>query len=63
MTNLERQAPGWNAKKRPVIVLGAGGAARAILYGLIEADVGKIQLLNRSRDRAEALAEDVRRRK
>ena len=56
MTNLERQAPGWNAKKRPVIVLGAGGAARAILYGLIEADVGKIQLLNRSRDRAEALA-------
>ena len=56
MTNLEQQAPGWNDKKRPVIVLGAGGAARAILYGLIEAGVGKILLLNRSRDRAEALA-------
>ncbi|MCJ7597552.1 MAG: shikimate dehydrogenase [Methyloceanibacter sp.] len=58
MTNLEQQAPGWNDKKRPVIVLGAGGAARAILHGLIEAGVGKILLLNRSRDRAEALAKN-----
>lgn len=56
MTNLERQAPGWNDKKRPVVVLGAGGAARAVLYGLIEAGVGKILLLNRSRERAEMLA-------
>ena len=56
MSNLEQQAPGWNNKKRAVVVLGAGGAARAILYGLIEAGVGKILLLNRSRDRAEALA-------
>jgi shikimate dehydrogenase len=55
-TNLEQQAPGWNDSKRPVIVLGAGGAARAILYGLIEGGVGEILLLNRSRDRAEALA-------
>jgi shikimate dehydrogenase len=56
MTNLEQQAPGWNDKRRQIVVLGAGGAARAILYGLIEAGVGKILLLNRSRDRAEALA-------
>jgi shikimate dehydrogenase len=62
MTNLEQQAPRWNDKKRPVIVLGAGGAARAILYGLIEAGVGKILLLNRSRDRAEALAESFGRK-
>jgi shikimate dehydrogenase len=62
MTNLEQQAPGWNDKKRPVIVLGAGGAARAILYGLIEAGAGKILLLNRSRDRAEALAENFDRK-
>jgi shikimate dehydrogenase len=41
-------------------VLGAGGAARAILYGLIEAGVGKVLLLNRSRDRAEVLAETFR---
>jgi shikimate dehydrogenase len=56
MTNLEQQAPGWNDKRRQIVVLGAGGAARAILYGLIEAGVGKILLLNRSSDRAEALA-------
>jgi shikimate dehydrogenase len=60
MTNLEQQARGWNDRKRPVIVLGAGGAARAILYGLIEAGVGKVLLLNRSRDRAEVLAETFR---
>jgi len=58
MTNLEQQAPGWKDKKRPIIVLGAGGAARAILYGLIEAGAGKILLINRSRDRAEALAKN-----
>lgn len=56
MTNLEQQAAGWNDKKRPVIVLGGGGAARAILYGLIGTGVGKILLLNRSRDRADVLA-------
>ena len=37
MTNLNEQAPGWNASRRPVLVLGAGGAARAILHGLLEA--------------------------
>jgi len=58
MTNLKREAPGWNDKKHPVVVLGAGGAARAILYGLIEASVGRILLLNRSRDRAESLAKN-----
>jgi shikimate dehydrogenase len=58
MTNLGQQAPGWDDEKRPVIVLGAGGASRAILYGLIEAGVGKIFLLNRSHERAETLAKN-----
>jgi shikimate dehydrogenase len=62
MTNLEQQAPGWNDKKRPVILLGAGGAARAVLYGLIEAGASKISLLNRSRDRAEVLAKNFGRK-
>ena len=62
MTNLEQQAPGWNDKKRPVVVLGAGGAARAVLHGLIEAGAGKILLLNRSRDRAEALTKSFGRK-
>jgi shikimate dehydrogenase len=56
MTNLEAEAPGWNRNKRPVVVLGAGGAARAILHGLLAAGASRIVLTNRTRIRAEALA-------
>jgi shikimate dehydrogenase len=37
------------------VVLGAGGAARAVVFGLIERGVGRIQVVNRSLDRAAAL--------
>jgi shikimate dehydrogenase len=56
MTCLSEQAPDWNRGKRPVVVLGAGGAARAILHGLIAGGAAKILVANRSQDRAEALA-------
>ncbi len=57
MTNLDAEAPSWNQGLRPVMVLGAGGAARAILFGLLEAGgVAKIYLANRTRSRADALA-------
>jgi shikimate dehydrogenase len=39
------------------MVLGAGGAARAILHGLLEAGAAKILLANRTEDRARALAQ------
>ena len=38
-------------------ILGAGGAARAIIYGFLEADVPEVRVFNRTRGRAEALAE------
>jgi len=57
MTNLEAQAPDWNKERRPVMVLGAGGAARAILYGLLVGGAARVLITNRTRDRAEALAE------
>jgi shikimate dehydrogenase len=57
MTNLEAEAPDWNAGRCPVMLLGAGGAARAILHGLMAAGVSRILLANRTRDRAEDLAE------
>ncbi len=57
ITNLNEQAPEWNAGRRAVLVLGAGGAARAVLYGLIEAGASRILLANRSRARADALAD------
>ena len=56
MTNLNAEAPDWNEGRRPVMVLGAGGAARAILHGLLAEGAGRILLANRTRGRAEALA-------
>jgi len=57
MTNLKAEAPDWNRGRRPVMVLGAGGAARAILHGLLNEGAPRILLANRTRDRAEALAQ------
>jgi shikimate dehydrogenase len=57
MTNLKAAAPDWNRGRRPVMVLGAGGAARAILHGLLNEGAPGILLANRTRDRAEALAQ------
>lgn len=56
MTNLNAEAPGWNERRRRVMVLGAGGAARAILHGLLTEGATRILLANRTHDRAEALA-------
>lgn len=56
MTHLGLAAPGWGARDAPVSVLGAGGAARAIVFGLLEAGVAEIRVFNRTRARAEALA-------
>jgi len=57
MSNLNEEAPQWNEGRRPVLVLGAGGAARAILHGLIAQGASRILIANRTRDRAEALAD------
>lgn len=56
--NLRQQAPDWAPKAGPATVLGAGGAARAILSSLLEAGVPEIFLSNRTRARAEALKQD-----
>ena len=55
---LAEQAPGLDLKDAVVVMLGAGGAARAGAGALIEAGAC-IRILNRSRDRAEALAVDL----
>lgn len=48
-----------NIKNRDVLVLGAGGASRAISYALCEEDVNSITILNRHSNRAKALACDI----
>ena len=58
MTHLAEEAPGWNKGKRPVMLLGAGGAARAIVHGLIETGASKVIVANRTRSHAETLARD-----
>lgn len=55
MENLRQNAPGWSAAVGPAAVLGAGGAARAVVTSLIDAGAPEIRLANRTRDRAEAL--------
>jgi shikimate dehydrogenase len=56
MTNLNEQAPQWNKERHPVLVIGAGGATRAILYGLLQAGAAKVLLTNRTSSKAETLA-------
>lgn len=57
MTHLGLTVPDWRAHDGPVCVLGAGGAARAIVYGFLEAGVDEVRVFNRTRSRAEAVAE------
>ncbi|MBU2580318.1 MAG: shikimate dehydrogenase [Alphaproteobacteria bacterium] len=59
MTHLELTAPGWQNSASPVAILGAGGAARAIAYGFQQAGVEEIVIFNRTRERAEALCQDL----
>lgn len=58
IANLRQNAPHWHANAGPAVVLGAGGAARAVIAALIEVGVPEIRLANRTRARAEALRSD-----
>ena len=58
ISHLRQEAPGWEPAS-PVTVLGAGGAARAVVNALSAAGVAEIRLLNRSGARAAALAEEA----
>lgn len=55
LENLRSGAPGWVPEAGVSIVLGAGGASRAVLVALLDAGVPSILLANRTRARAEAL--------
>ncbi len=59
LENLRERVPGWRAAAGPVLVLGAGGAARAVVAALIDAGVPKLIIVNRHVGRAEALAADM----
>ena len=48
--------PDWQADAGPVVVVGAGGAARAIIVALMERGAKEIRLTNRSVDKAKDMA-------
>lgn len=57
--NLRHGAPHWRPEAGPAVVLGAGGAARAVCAALVDAGVPEIRLINRSPARAEQVAADI----
>jgi shikimate dehydrogenase len=50
--------PGWRADAGPIVVIGAGGGARAVLVSLADQDAKEIRLVNRSPARAQALVQE-----
>jgi len=59
MENLRAGRQGFDATTGPAVVLGAGGAARAVVAVLLEAGAPEVRLLNRTRDKADAIANDL----
>jgi len=59
LENLRRGCPGHDPRAGIAVVLGAGGAARAIVCSLIDAGVSDLRLVNRTRARATTLAGSV----
>lgn len=56
VSGLESRAPDWRAAGSSVVVLGAGGAARAAVHGLAVAGAPPIRVVNRTLARAQAVA-------
>ena len=55
LSNLDAVTPGWDRGLESAMVLGAGGGARAVVYGLLQRDVKRIYVVNRTLSRAEGL--------
>ena len=58
INNIKCKYPDWNPKKGTSVVLGAGGASRAVIAALLSEGSKKIIVLNRTIEKAEALKKD-----
>ncbi len=56
LANLDETISDWSIQAEQSVVLGAGGAARAVVYGLLERGVKRIVVVNRTTSRAEEIA-------
>ena len=57
LANLDEATPGWDARKGLAVIIGAGGAARGIIYALASRGFERIAVFNRTQARAEVLAQ------
>ncbi len=57
--NLRTSFRGWNISKLPVVVLGAGGASRAIVASLVDEGVSEVRLVNRTTSKAKELSDAI----
>ncbi len=57
--NVKVSFPHWRADAGPITVIGAGGGSRAVCYGLLEEGAKEIRLVNRTLDKAQAIAADL----
>ncbi|MDR3326026.1 MAG: shikimate dehydrogenase [Rhodospirillaceae bacterium] len=58
LENIRITVPDFNITISPAVIIGAGGAARAIIVGLLSNGVPKVRLINRTKSRALELAEE-----
>jgi shikimate dehydrogenase len=56
LANLDEATPGWDEARKLAVVIGAGGAARGIVYALLSRGFARVATVNRTHARAEALA-------
>jgi shikimate dehydrogenase len=57
--NLRESAADWRPESGPAVVLGAGGSTRAVVVALADAGVAEIRIVNRTRDHAEVIRQDL----
>ena len=55
LANLDAVTPGWDRGLSTAVVVGAGGGARAVVYALITREVGRVYVINRTKEKAQAL--------
>jgi shikimate dehydrogenase len=57
--HLREAVPQWESRSGPAVILGAGGAARAVIVALSDLGAAEIRIVNRTLERAEAVAKDL----
>lgn len=56
--SLRDAKPGWRADEGPILLLGAGGSARAVVVALLENGARQIRIANRTAEKAQAIARE-----